>query len=237
MWHSHFHQVGYSREYCASIFFSGLVITRKNICSQTLALLFTRRIVLNVCYVFVSQTTLGKNNMRDMNSLYCMLIDASFIYEKNYLSLLTLAITFSLLLGWGQVYYSVRISRRKHLCDLRGDPAYTIMKIKAIIKYWITFRTTCIPVCGNTTEYGSAKLHFYEDVGTVDNIIVFHLIFGVVGYGKWTLSLSSRNIFSNAIRSICYTAAVSSRWNEIGAATSVLRRPISILLSLSDNIY
>lgn len=75
----------------------------------------------------------------------------------------------------------------------------------------------------------SARLHFYEGVVTVDDIIAFHLVHGVVGYGKWTLSLSGKNVFSNAIlRSICY-AAVTSRWNEIGVARTVLRRPIPFL--------
>lgn len=94
-----------------SFFFSGLVITRKNICSQTLALLFAKRIVLNVCYVLGSQAILGKDNVAryelpDLCNilfiLYCMLLiwrQTHLLFMENYLSLLILAIIFSLLLG------------------------------------------------------------------------------------------------------------------------------------------
>lgn len=161
--------------------------------------------------------------------------DASFIYGE--LFIFAHSRDNSLFIAWvGHVYYSVRISRRKHLCDLRGPRP--IMKIKAIVKYWVTSDTTCMYTClRKYNEIRNARLHFYEGIVTVDDIIAFHLVHEVVGYGKWTLSLSGRNVFSNAIlRSICY-AAVSSRWNEIGVARTVLRRPMPFLSPSLTGIF
>jgi len=110
------------------LFFPSLVITRRNICSQTLALLFARRIVLNVCHVLVWQATLGKDNDSDMNcmafvifsSLHAVDIatDASFIYGELFIFAYS---DNSLFIAWvRRVYYSVRIPDGSRLVRLEG---------------------------------------------------------------------------------------------------------------------
>lgn len=114
---------------CAENCFFKASLLREEIFARKLwALLFARRIVLNVCHVLVWQATLDKDNDSDMNCMAFVIFsslhvvdittDTSFIYGELFIFAYS---DNSLFIAWvRRVYYSVRIPDGSRLVRLEG---------------------------------------------------------------------------------------------------------------------